>query len=79
MCKLFIVFYVHMDVLRASDWDSWEASLQVLISVWEFFDTPIVVPELVFREVCVKADLHIACRAHAAPMPFPCHAVPLRV
>ena len=22
---------------------------------------------------------HIACRAHAAPMPFPCHAVPLMV
>ena len=26
-----------------------------------------------------KADSHIACRSHAAPMPFPCHAVPLRV
>ena len=26
-----------------------------------------------------KADSHIACRAHAAFMPFPCHAVPLRV
>ena len=25
-----------------------------------------------------KADSHIACRAHAAPMPFPCHAVLLR-
>jgi hypothetical protein len=23
----------------------------------------------------VKEDSHIACRAHAAPMPFPCHAV----
>jgi hypothetical protein len=23
----------------------------------------------------VKADSHIACRAHAAPMPFPCLAV----
>jgi hypothetical protein len=22
----------------------------------------------------IKADLHIACRAHAAAMPFPCHA-----
>ena len=22
----------------------------------------------------LKADSHIACRAHAAPMPFPCHA-----
>jgi hypothetical protein len=29
--------------------------------------------------VAVKADSHIACRAHAAPMPFPCHAMPLRV
>jgi len=27
----------------------------------------------------VKPDSHIACRAHAAPMPFPCHAVPLWV
>ena len=26
-----------------------------------------------------KTDSHIACRVHAAPMPFPCHAVPLRV
>jgi hypothetical protein len=23
----------------------------------------------------LKADSHIACRAHAAPMPFPCHAM----
>ena len=23
----------------------------------------------------VKADSHIACRAHAVPMPFPCHAL----
>jgi hypothetical protein len=27
----------------------------------------------------LKADSHLACRAHAEPMPFPCHAVPLRV
>jgi hypothetical protein len=27
----------------------------------------------------LKADSHIACRSHAAPMPFPCHAVLLRV
>ena len=27
----------------------------------------------------VKADSHITCRAHAATMPFPCHAVPLRI
>jgi len=27
--------------------------------------------------VCFKADSHMACRAHAAPKPFPCHAVPL--
>ena len=27
----------------------------------------------------LKADSHIACRSHAAPMPFPFHAVPLRV
>ena len=27
------------------------------------------------QDVKVKADSHIACRAHAVPMPFPCHAV----
>jgi len=27
----------------------------------------------------LKADSHIAFSAHAAPMLFPCHAVPLRV
>jgi len=27
----------------------------------------------------IKADSHIACHSHAAPMPFPCHAVPLKV
>ena len=27
----------------------------------------------------VRADSHIACLAHASPMQFPCHAVPLRV
>ena len=27
----------------------------------------------------IKADSHIACSVHAAPMPFPCHAVRLRV
>jgi len=27
----------------------------------------------------IKADSHIACRANAAPLPFPCHAVPLRI
>jgi hypothetical protein len=27
----------------------------------------------------IKADSHIACRAHAATMPLHCHAVPLRV
>jgi len=26
-----------------------------------------------------KADSHIACLAHAAPIPYPCHAVALRV
>jgi hypothetical protein len=26
-----------------------------------------------------KADSHIECSAHAAAMPFPCHAVPLGV
>jgi hypothetical protein len=27
----------------------------------------------------LKANSHIPCRSHAAPMPFPCHTVPLRV
>ena len=27
----------------------------------------------------LQADSHIACRSHATPMPFPCHAMPLRV
>jgi hypothetical protein len=27
--------------------------------------------------VKLKTNSHIACRAHAASMPFPCHAVPL--
>ena len=27
----------------------------------------------------LKAHSHIACRSHTAPMPFPYHAVPLRV
>ena len=36
-------------------------------------------PNNVWGEVRLKADSHIACRSHAAPMPFPCHAVPLRV
>jgi hypothetical protein len=44
------------------------------------------VPQILFS-VCNPADSsgtlktysHIACRAHAAPMHFPCHAVPLRV
>jgi hypothetical protein len=38
---------------------------------------------LVFRFVMLsgslKANSHIPCRYHAAPMPFPCPAVPLRV
>ena len=31
------------------------------------------------QNVMFKADSHIACHSHAAPMPFPCHAMPLRV
>jgi hypothetical protein len=29
--------------------------------------------------VLLKANSHIECRSHAAPIPFPCHAVPIRV
>ena len=35
----------------------------------------IIVPSL----CSLKADSHIACRSHAALMPFPCHVVPLRI
>jgi len=31
------------------------------------------------KAALLKANSHIACRAHAAPMAFPCHAVALRV
>jgi hypothetical protein len=31
------------------------------------------------RNIPLKANSHIPCRSHTAPMPFPCHAVPLRV
>ena len=31
----------------------------------------------VFEDDSLKADSHIACRANAGPMPFPCHAVPV--
>jgi hypothetical protein len=31
------------------------------------------------RGVRLKADSHITCCSHAAPMPFPCYALPLRV
>jgi hypothetical protein len=31
------------------------------------------------EQTTLKVDSHKACRSHAAPMPFPCHAVPLRV
>ena len=60
MCKLFVVFYVHMDGMRASDWESWGKSQRVLISVWEFVDAPIVVPELLF------------CEASVTVLPFVC-------
>jgi len=39
---------------------------------------PTAIPEFA-QPTTLKADSHIACRARAAPMPFPCHAVPLRV
>jgi hypothetical protein len=47
---------------------------------------PIAVPALAHRDpdcdpygCALKADSHIACRAHVAPIPFPWHAAPLRV
>ena len=38
----------------------------------------LIVAEL-FKGRRLKADSHIACLAHAAPMTFPCRAVPLMV
>jgi len=35
--------------------------------------------EIITAYRTVKADSHIAWRAHVAPVPFPCRAVPLRV
>jgi hypothetical protein len=32
-------------------------------------------PQYSLTHRAVKADSHIACRAHATPMPFPCHAM----
>jgi hypothetical protein len=29
-------------------------------------------------DASVKVNSHIQCRSHVAPMPFPCHAVPLK-
>ena len=33
--------------------------------------------EFLVSAYTLKADSHIACRAHAAPMTFPCYAEPL--
>jgi hypothetical protein len=47
--------------------------------------TAAMLRDAIKRTLCIalhsvlKADSHIECRAHTAPMPFPCHAVPLRV
>jgi hypothetical protein len=42
----------------------------------EFFPLPFV--SLCTQALSlIKADSHIACRAHAIPMQFPCHYVPL--
>ena len=46
-------------------------------SKWDEGEENQAIKILKFRTL--KADSHIACRSHAAPMPFPCHAVPLRV
>ena len=37
----------------------------------------IVPPPVNSVHLTFKADSHIPCHAHAAPMPFPCHAVPI--
>jgi hypothetical protein len=44
-----------------------------------FRPTRAILWENVDTKKTFKADSHIACRAHAAPKLFPCHAVPLRV
>jgi hypothetical protein len=50
-----------------------------LISIQDFIWRQIE-RQLLVHACCacsLKADSHIACRAHATPTPFPCHAVPL--
>jgi hypothetical protein len=72
MFKLFIVFCVRVDGLCASDWESWVKSLRVLIAVWEFFDTPLVMPELDFHEafVTVLPLICILCWAGQSVYPL---------
>ena len=40
---------------------------------------PSVFHKRTLRKTNLKVKSHIACHAHAAPMPFSCHAVPLSV
>jgi hypothetical protein len=47
---------------------------QILILVQSLRFGPVGV-----RNEPLKAESHIACRAHNSPMPFPRYAVPLRV
>ena len=45
-------------------------------------NTPSISSGLLYEDLCIttlKAVSHIEFRSHAAPMPFPCHAVSLRV
>ena len=51
---------------------------KVLIPGKLLSDNPLL-PEVpnIAAFTAIKADSHIACRAHVTPMPFPCHAMPL--
>ena len=44
-----------------------------------FIASPKRPQQLLSRDKSLKADSHIACRSHDAPLQFPSHAVPLRV
>jgi len=59
------------DVLRV--YTNLQFFLNMIVLYYKCFHKEALLPST------LKADSHIAGRSHAAPMPFLCHAVPLRV
>ena len=77
------IFQIWIDVSREINW-SWSLSSggeseSRRLFRWQPINIACSLQDSVEAKVprSVKADSHIACRAHAAPMPFQCHAVPL--